>query len=209
MKMFRYGLTAFALLFFTASAYAQSAMAPIKDSFYFDLGGVTPIAPNGFQDNWSTGGSLGVGYGFGVSPLFSIVADANFSNFPLQSTQAGFPGTTYSGGGIHLFTLLVNGKLRFITEDNPVVPYLIFGLGGEHFQSDDLTTSNGGVSTTSPGITEGDFAFRLGIGIDIKLSPGTYLFVETNGVSATTSNQVSSSNNMTYHLGRLGMKLDL
>jgi opacity protein-like surface antigen len=209
MKLLQTGFAAFALLFFAVSAYAQSAPAPIKDSFYFDLGGVTPIAPDGFQNNWSTGGSAGIGYGFGLSQLFSIVVDANFSNFPLQSTQAGFPGTTYSGGGIHLFTLLVNGKLKFVAEDNPVIPYLIFGLGGQHFQSDDLTTSNGGASTTSPGVTEGDFAFRLGIGIDIKLSPGTYLLVETNGVNARTSNQVSSSDNMTYHMGRLGMKLDL
>jgi hypothetical protein len=183
----------------------------LKNSFYFDLGGVTPISPNGFQNSWTTGGSAGFGFGFELSRLVSIVLDASYSTFPIKATQTGFPGITYSGGGIHLATLLGNIKFKFIAEDNPVIPYIIFGLGPSQFTSDALTATNGINTATSnaTAMSETDFALRFGLGIDIKLSKGTYLSIETNGMDGFTSDKVSSQGYMTYNMGRLGMKLDL
>src|ERR1700722_17955833 len=94
----------------------DKAYAGVKDSIYFGVGGSTPVAPSGFPDNWSTGPSGGFGFGFGLSDLFSLVLDANYSTFQINGTRSAFPGITFSGGPIHMGTLLGNIKFKFVAE---------------------------------------------------------------------------------------------
>ncbi len=97
----------------------------------------------------------------------------------------------------------------FIAQDNLVLPYLIFGLGGADVQSNPVVATDGSIVVTGSSVNEFDFAFRFGIGLDIKLSPGTYLTLESNGVEILTSDTVSSEGYMAYNMSHIGVMLNI
>lgn len=183
----------------------------IKNSFYFNIGGAVPVTPNGFVENWSKGGNLGIGYGIGVSKIFSIVVDATGSYFPVNQTNANYPSYITFQGGIGNLTFLANAKIKFIGEDSPVIPYLIAGFGPSVYLVNTITATNAntGISETIPSKSETDFAFRLGLGIDIRLDSGIALFIETNGLATSSSQYLANNETVGFGLGKIGMKFDL
>jgi hypothetical protein len=99
---------------------------------------------------------------------------------------------------------------KFIFYVRHLLHYLIFGLGGANFQSNSVVATDGVATVTAtPALSETDFALRFGIGIDIKLGSGTYLFIESNGVDAMVSKRVASEGYMTYNMSHVGLMLNL
>jgi hypothetical protein len=175
--------------------------APVKDSIFVNIGGTTPFSPDSFTSNQTVGYNGGVGFGFGLSKLFQLVLDANADSFPLNNNGGAFNGD--SGGNLRIGTFLANIRFRFLAEDNPVVPYLIGGMGAAHVEQDAIT--NGG-AVISPASSSTNFAARLGLGIDIRLSNLSALFVESSGYGIAGSNGAA---NINYNSFRLGGKFNL
>jgi hypothetical protein len=199
MKRFKVSLIA-ALVLWTASALwaDPSPETVVRDSIFVNIGATTPLNPTGFNTTQTPGYNGGLGYGFGLSPLFQLVIDANSDNFPLNS--AAFNGA--SGGNLRIGTLLANIRLRVLAQDNPVVPYLIAGLGAARVEQEAIT--NGG-TLISPASSTANFAGRFGIGVDIKLTAMAALYIESSGYGILTGN----SGNTTYNSFRLGGKFNL
>jgi len=170
----------------------------VRDSIFINIGATTPLNPVGFNTNQIPGYNGGLGYGFGLSPIFQLVIDANSDNFPLNS--AAFNGA--SGGNMRIGTLLANIRLRVLAQDNPVVPYLIAGMGAARVEQEAIT--NGG-ALISPASSTANFAGRFGIGIDIRISALAALYIESSAYGIVTNN----SGNTTYNSFRLGGKFNL
>jgi hypothetical protein len=182
--------------------------AKIHNSFYFNLAAVSPYAPSDFANGWTSGGSLGLAYGFGLNKMTSIVLSGQYSTFPYGQT---YPGVTLSGGAFHTLTFLVNGKFLLVGAGNPVDFYLITGVGPTEFISDALTgTDNftGQTATeTATQLSELDFALRFGLGIDIRIGNNMFLYLESNGVDTFVSQKVSDQP-LTNNQFSFGMKFD-
>jgi len=203
MTFFRNCLMSALVLLISQAVWADTAPdAPVRDSIFVNIGGTTPFDPSGFASNQTVGYNAGVGFGFGLSKLFQLVLDANADNFPLNNNGGAYNGD--SGGNVRIGTFLANIRFRFLAEDNPVVPYLIAGMGAATVNQDAIT--NGGGAVVSPASTTTNFAGRLGIGMDIRLSEMTALFVESNGYGIASSN---GSANIRYNSFRLGAKFNL
>jgi hypothetical protein len=184
------------------------------NSFYFNGGVAAPYMPEDFTSYWTYGQSFGLGYGIGVNRMTSIVLSAQYCHFFLDADAFGFPSyITMSGGGISTFSFFINGKFILAGKGDPVEFYLIPGLGFSQFMSESLTATN---TTTGQTITADEMeisemgvAFRFGIGIDVRLSKGVYLTVESNGISGSVSDKVFTENVMTSSLFALGMRFDM
>lgn len=188
----------------TASASeASAAETTVQDSIYVNIGGSNPYNPKGFTTSHAFGYNGGVGFGLGLSRIFQLVFDANLDNFPLNTSALGLSGA--SGGGVHIATVLANARVRFIAENNPVVPYFIGGLGAAFTFQDEMTNS-GTVIAASASNTY--FALRLGIGLDFRLSDHSALFLETNGVGVFDG-KAAGFDNTVYNSFRLGAKFNL
>jgi hypothetical protein len=174
-------------------------------TFYGDIAITNPYSPSDFQTAYSPYFSFGVGLGQGFSRIFSANLSADFNSFvPNQSSVP--PGYSVTGGEITNVLILVNAKFRFIAEDNPVVPYGVVGLGAAFYNAEPVTiaeTSYPFNNASSLGLTSSDFAFRLALGIDIKMQPGSYLFIESNGIGTSTGLE-----NIVYNVLKLGFKYD-
>jgi opacity protein-like surface antigen len=202
MNYFRKGLIA-ALVLCSASAVCADP-APdvqVRDSIFINVGATTPLNPGSFTTTQNVGYNGGLGYGFGLSKLFQLVIEADSDNFPLNNSLAPYNGA--SGGNIRIGTLLANARFRFLAEDNPVVPYVIGGMGAARVEQEAITS---GGSVVSPTSSTANLALRLGIGIDIRLSGLTSLYVESSGYGIAGSNGAS---NINYNSFRLGGKFNL
>lgn len=181
--------------------------AGIHNSFYVNVGVASPYAVDAYVNNWSAGYQIGAGYGFGITPNISLVADVHYSNFPLDYNALGLSG--YSGGGSHILAFLLNGKFIFVDAGNPVLFYGIVGLGPAIFIEDGIS----GQGYNGPGYSEVDVALRLGIGIDVRLNSNIALTLESNGVDTFVSPNVYDSpaggaNVFTNSLFNVGLKFD-
>lgn len=174
-------------------------------TFYGDIAITNPYSPSDFQAAYSPYFSFGAGLGQGFSRIFSAILSADFNAFvPNQSSVP--PGYSVSGGEITNVLILVNAKFRFIPEDNPVVPYGVVGLGAAFFNAEPVTIAEASYpfnNASSSGLVSSDFAFRLALGIDIKMQPGSYLFIESNGIGTSTG-----AENIVYNVLKLGFKYD-
>src|SRR5665213_1497629 len=161
---------------------------PVKDSIYVNIGGTTPLSPSSFTMKQTSGYNVGIGYGFGLSKLFQLVIDVNADNFPSNISNI-------IGGDMRVGTLLANIRFRVLAEDNPVVPYLIGGIGGAYVTESAFSYSG----LVFPATSSTNLALRLGFGIDIRLSQLTSLFVDLSsyGIAAITALKIST----TVHCG--------
>jgi hypothetical protein len=178
----------------------------LHNSFYFNVGGATPYAPDDFTQSWGTGGSAGLAYGFALSKQSSIVLSFQYSTLTFDYLV---PGVSWNGGDIHTAMGLVNGKFILVNADNPVLLYLIAGIGGTAFTIDTLTGTNiaTGKTASQQGLSETDLAMRFGVGVDIRLDKGLYLTVESNGVDTFVSQAVDESALVNSQFG-VGMRFD-
>jgi hypothetical protein len=202
MNFLRIGLIGLVLCSAPALWADTAPDTPVKNSIFVNIGGTTPFSPSSFTSNQTVGYNGGIGFGFGLSPLFQLVLDANADSFPLNNNGGFFNGD--SGGNLRIGTFLANIRFRFLAEDNPVVPYLIGGMGGARVTQDAITNAGGAV--ISPSSSSTNFAARLGIGIDIRLSGMAALFVESSGYGIAGSNGAA---NINYNSFRLGGKFNL
>jgi hypothetical protein len=191
------------------NSVVNNAVPEKTNSFYVNFGAATPYAPSDFNDGWTSGGSFGIGYGFGLNKVTSIVLSGQYSSFPLNLTE---PGYTISGGAFHTLMFLVNGKFVLVGADNPVDFYLIAGLGAAIFTSDPLTvtdnSNNQSATESATALTETDLALRFGLGIDIRLTKGFFLTIESNGIDTFVSQEVASNGYLTNNLFTVGLKIN-
>ncbi|HEY5039835.1 MAG TPA: outer membrane beta-barrel protein, partial [bacterium] len=186
--------------------------AKARNSFYLQLGIASLVAPDNFLFGYSSGVQFEVGYGFGISPSFSILVDTQYCSFPMIPSY--YPGiygpgnqTAYvTGGGIQIISFLGNAKFNFVASNNPVVFYGIAGLGPEVFLEDAKYSTS--VSATAPAYSEVDLALRLAIGIDIKLSPGLALAIENNSIETFVSQTLSNTGTFSRDNFSIGLKMD-
>ncbi len=168
-------------------------------TLYVGVGISSPYDPSNFKSEFVPGYSAGGGVGLGLSKIFSLILDLQVNDFPLSNND--FPGKAVAGGQITDIVATLNAKFRFIPEDNPVVPYGVVGLGmGFYNEAPATVTSLSPLSTTTySGSSSTDACFRLALGVDIKLQPGQYIFVESNGISTSTGFE-----DITYNILRAG-----
>ena len=176
------------------------------NSLYVKLGVSGPYDPSSFKDNWGDGPAFGLGFGFGTSRVFSFVLDMDYDSFPFSYT---YPGLTTSGGGIHLLNFRINGKFNFTNRDNPVVFYGIAGVGPAFLTTDAFSAIGPGGSGSAPGFSETDFGFRFGLGIDIRMSKGLFMTVQSDGVGTAVSQQVDTQGSITTSLFTVGLRADM
>ena len=185
MNYFRIGFISVFVFCAASTLWAdKSSDTPLKDSIFFNVGG----SLNAIN---TQGVNFGVGFGFGLSALTQFVLDANLDNFPTingQQTQ-------------RTITLLPNIRFRFLAKDNPVVPYLIGGIGVAYGEQDALTY---GGSVTYPATSSVNAVTRLGLGMDIRLDELTALYLEDN-----ENILLGGYGNWSYNSLRLGGKLNL
>ena len=204
MNAMRDFLILIALLLATRIVWADEApTTQVRDSIFVNIGGTTPLSPGSFVSNQNVGYNGGLGYGFGLSPLFQLVIDANSDNFPLNYGSASYNGLGINGGNMRVTTLLANLRFRLLSQDNPVVPYLIGGIGAARVAQAAITNGN---TILAPATTTGNFAARLGIGIDIRLSSMASLYVETSDYAIAVNN---GTGNIDFNSFRLGGKFNL
>jgi hypothetical protein len=170
---------------FLASKQAAPVAHPY--SLYFFGGGTTTDAS--YETEVSPGYNGGIGLGVDLSKLFSLIFNVRYYSLPVNPDYYKSNwGAAVSGGGEQDLAFLINVKFKFLAQDNPVVPYVLFGTGMHLFNLEGLTTTypNGGYpfSLTSPADSGAGFALLAGIGMDIKLMSQTYLFIQGdwNGV---------------------------
>jgi hypothetical protein len=194
-----------ALMLFAAPALwaEESPDIQVRDSIFVNIGWTTPLDPNNYVMNQNPGYNGGLGYGFGLSKLFQLVLDLNSDNFPLNDNSPNYRNTVVTGGNTRIGTFLANIRFRFLAQDNPVVPYLIGGMGGARVEQEAITNGNTVLVASS---STGNFAARIGIGIDIRLSPMAALFVESNTYGITANN---GSGSFDYNSFRFGGKFNL
>ena len=169
--------------------------------FYCDAGLALPNSPSNFQTVLSPGYSIGGGVGLGLSKIFSLLLDVDVNNFTLNT--GAFPGYFASGGSVWDITGTINGKFRFIADDNFVVPYGIVGMGIGFYNAQPLSLSNFGFYSTSirtAGLSTADYIFRLALGMDIKLKPGEYIFIEGDLTGTSTGLE-----DITYGILKMGV----
>ncbi len=174
-------------------------------SLYFDFGGTNPYSPADFQTSYNPSFTVGAGIGFGISRIFSLIVSADFNSFALNETSVPL-GYGVTGGALSDALVMVSGKFRFIPEDNPVVPYGVVGLGVAFYNAQPVTVTEETYPfnvESSTGLVSSDFAFRLALGIDIKMQSGSYLFIESNGVGTSTG-----AENIVYDILKIGFKYD-
>jgi hypothetical protein len=184
------------------------------NSFYFNGGVVGPYAPADFVTYWTYGPSLGLGYGIGLNRMTSLVFSAHYSHFSMDQDMFGFPPPfKVTGGSINTFTLLINGKFILVGQGDPVELYLMPGLGFSQFTSEPFTltdTSTGeSITADETALSESGVAFRFGIGIDIRLTKGVYLTLESDGISSSVPENVFTEQVMTSSMFSFGMRLDM
>src|ERR1700678_527205 len=141
MNIFKNGFIA--ALVFCAASPLWADPAPdiqVSDSIYVNIGGTYALNPGGFNQAQTNGYNGGLGYGFGFYKLFQLLIDANSDNFPLNNNGGAFNGD--SGGNIRIGTLLANIRFRFLAQDNPVVPYLIGGIGAARVEQAAIISGN-------------------------------------------------------------------
>lgn len=139
-------------------SFPTPAPSGLHDSLYLNFGLSSPnpyAAPLGEE----TGLQGGLGYGFGLTPTESLLIEARLSNLPL-------PGS-YSWESDFFFSLLANLKFDLTGPDKPAVLYSIAGLGPSWIVNKGYYLGT-------------DSNFRLGLGLDLRLSPGTALTLETD-----------------------------
>jgi outer membrane autotransporter protein len=209
MNLFKIYSIGILILCSASALWADNAPdAPAKDSLYMNVGynANATYAYYGSNQN-TTGFNVGIGYGFRLSRLFQLVIDANADIFPLDGNTVSHLGLT--GGDQVVGTLLANLRYRFLAQDNPLVPYLIGGMGPAFVSQ--ITPDNNG-NFDNPGAPTLNFAFRLGVGVDIRLSEMTSLFVEADYYLIPGTNSDTNLNgamNVAYDSIRLGGKFNL
>lgn len=163
-------------------AMVKSHLLPEHEtSLYLNLGG-TVNADNYYSvPEWNPGFDGGVGLGVNASRLLSIILDAQFHYFPRNPNFKGTDGTLTGGGDFSHFIVMPNLKFRFILDDNPVVPYALFGMGCDFYNVGALSETspppNSITSTTLPG-SGAVFTIRLVLGMDVRLDAKNTLFFQ-------------------------------
>lgn len=160
-------LRTISILVAVGGAVRAGSLPEHQISLYLDVGGAVPAEPT---DSWRSGFSGGVGIGADLSRAFSVILDAHYENFPASPAAHDFND----------ILVMIDGKLRFVTEDNPVVPYGVLGLGANFYNEQQSFLNEPPVFVNYP-ISGGSGvagAFRLAGGIDIRLDIKSALFVE-------------------------------
>ena len=189
MNLFKTYLIGILILCSAPALWADNAPdAPAKDSLYVNVGYNTNATYGYYASSQNT-----MGFNVGI--------------FPLDSSSVAAFGLT--GGNQFVGTLLANLRYRFLAQDNPVVPYLIGGIGPALVSQ--ITLDNYG-NLVNPGAPTLNFGFRLGIGMDIRLSELTSLFIEADYYLIAGPNSAPYPNgtwNIAYDSIRLGGKFNL
>ncbi len=195
-----------------STAPSKPAASPIPEheiSIYLNLGYANPAGPTTFSYTWAFGFSGGAGIGVGISRIFSVILDVNYNSFTVNQDNLNLIHQTAVGGNISDTLLMLNVKTRFSPNDDPVVPYGILGLGAAFYHADPVTIT--GVDflylSTVPGIADlntTNFAYRIGLGIDIGLSTQSAIFVEGSYTGTSTG-----STGISYGMAHTGLKLNL
>jgi opacity protein-like surface antigen len=174
-----------------------------KAYLYLFGGASLPLYPNDFSNSRSIGYSGGFGCGLQAGPSFSFVFEALENYFALDGSK--FPGLTITGGEVSNAMVLLNGKLGFGPGDAAFMPYGILGAGLSLFTSNLITAVNPSTQQTAvtPAVSETGFAYRLGLGCEVKVGNGTGLFLDVSGFGTT------GAYSMAYSQARTGVKLDL
>jgi hypothetical protein len=190
---------------------ADTQLSPEHEtSLYLDIGGSADAAAYEDTHLWNNGFNIGAGIGCNVSRIFSFIWDAHFNYFPYNPNYYQPPnGVKFTGGDVFDTLLMVNGKFKFIPEDNPVVPYALIGSGVDFYY---------GVPTvpyfwTTPGGSGAVFTVRLAIGTDFRLDPKTALFLQYNYVGMPLTGfgglDYDAVSGISWVMANVGLKLTL
>ncbi len=146
----------------TATTSVTPTPTPAPSFIYFDLGTIAPTAPyelplgnyNRFQ------GALG--FGFPIDRRDAFLLEFRLDGLP--------PTEKYSGFGEGLFSILANWRLDLVNPDNPAVFYGILGAGLTWPLNEEGSDGESALS------------LRMGLGLEIRLSPKTSLLLQTDGL---------------------------
>jgi hypothetical protein len=161
--------------FISSASEASAAELSAVNSIYVNGGLGFPVGPQNFAGNWSLGPQFGLGIGLGLSKMFQVVVDANIHLYASNASN--------NSGSFKDLLVLVNGRLQFTPENNPVVPYGILGAGASCLFQDAPKAAGPTPSSIDINNNRIDWAARAGLGLDFKVSDYVSIFVEGDGVA--------------------------
>lgn len=199
----------------TASPNISDNSAPVGVASLFVYGGVdTPYSPSDFTESWKRGGNFGLGAGYKITRITTLLLDYHYSKYGFN--KSGFISkfsreydyhlndVSLSGGDTSIVLVLGNAKLHFTGSDAQVKGYFIGGFGIGTVKTNDVWI----LSSNSPEIVRGSLesalTARLGMGLDIRLTPTMFFFLETSGIAVGAKNGT-----ITYNLLNAGLKFDV
>lgn len=170
-------------LVFGSNASAQIPQTPeIKPRIYLGAGFSALTGPSGFTDTYGASysfmGAVGLPLPGGLEP----VAKFQYHDYSLANaaTALGFtdPNTRFIMFG-------VDGKYSL---GPPLVPAKFYFLGGGGILNlkQDAFSIISGTTLNFPAVSESNFYFNVGAGVDVKLGPVFAMFLEAKYVSVSS-----------------------
>ncbi len=167
---------------------AGSAFAAEGTRMYVGVGGTLAVeyfnadqfegaAPYGFDPSYDNTWGINGKFGYKINPIVSVEMDLQylFGFNASQTLSSGHRQYNYDGD-LDVFTAMAVAKI-FPPLQGIVRPYFAAGLGLMHASWEE-TISSPGLMTNSPSSDEMGACAKLGIGVDIYLTPTLSLNVE-------------------------------
>jgi len=176
----------------TALLWAMLLFSPFmshaQEPVYYFYGGVStaiPGSPDSFSEYWDNSYGFVGGFGGPLSSTASLYLSVFYHNFDFSGAKfvrdLGYNPAQINITGGNTTTLFFSGdfKLSPSAKPNTVLPYVILG-GGFFIQSikDASVISGGYVEPVDLDLQDNGPMVNFGAGVDIKLNPRVYFFVE-------------------------------
>lgn len=204
----KYSIIVFLLLLINIhGAFGQQDESKSKPvEFYFNSGVSIPRSHENFAEFYNKSINMGLGLGYELSPLYLMGFEIGYNKFILDGDDfinsfENLKGTATEGDQT-TYTFTVSNKIRLKKPEERLRPYIKVNFGLMHQKFDEISLKIFRPDTTfTPVIFVPDTSYVLentfdtsiilhfGVGIDIRIAEGFYLFAEAKITYAFTKDR--------------------
>lgn len=166
-----------------------------------------------FSGTWTSGFHFGFGLGYAISPDLSVILDLNYNSANLNKTEflkdLGLGGNRYVED-VTMKMVSINANVKYLIPQQGMFfdPYVTAGAGFMGIAANDIAVVASAYNIIGATFkTQSALNTALGVGIDIRSSESSSLFVEVKyDVSYTRSASPFSSDNFIIVPVRVGIR---